>query len=316
MKRFAMTGVAGYVAPRHLKAIKETGNILTAALDPHDSVGILDSYFPETEFFTQFERFERKLEKLKSEPDKGIDFLTVCSPNHVHDTHIRLGLHSGADVICEKPMVLFPGNLAPLEKLEAETGKRVYTVMQLRSHPALISFREKMKYNRNDTKPLVQLTYITRRGNWYFHSWKGEDEKSGGVSTNIGIHLFDLLIWFFGSVEKSFLFFSERNKMSGMLELEKANVVWYLSIDSRDLPLRVREAGKQTFRSIKVGADELEFTDGFTDLHTNVYREILGGRGLGIADARPSIETVFKIRSSQLSPKGDFVHPLLSGNEL
>jgi UDP-N-acetyl-2-amino-2-deoxyglucuronate dehydrogenase len=312
MKKFAMTGVAGYIAPRHLKAIKETGNFLIAALDPHDSVGILDSYFPDADFFTKFERFERKLESLRS-GSSGLDFLTVCSPNYLHDTHIRLGLHAGADVICEKPLVILPKNLDYLEKIERETGKKVYTVMQLRAHPALIEFKRKLGIDISSRRPLVYLTYITRRGRWYSYSWKGDDEKSGGLATNIGIHLFDLLIWIFGNVKRSSVFLSENTKMSGMLELVNADVAWYLSIDEKDLPASLFQTGKGTFRSIRIGDDELDFTEGFTDLHNRVYNEILSGHGLGINDARPSIELVDLIRSSKPVHPGDLAHPFISG---
>ena len=316
MKKFAITGVAGYVAPRHLKAIKETGNNLVAALDPHDSVGILDSYFPASYFFIEHERFERHLEKLRLDDSTKIDFLTVCSPNYLHDSHIRLGLHTGADVICEKPLVLNPSNLEALQLVEKETGKKVYTVMQLRYHPSIIELKKKMGLMKFNSKPIVELTYITSRGKWYFYSWKGEDEKSGGIATNIGIHLFDLLIWLFGEAGESHVFLSEQKKMSGLLELKNANVVWYLSVDENDLPAHVRKTGKQTYRSIKVDEDEIEFTDGFTELHTIVYQEMLKGKGLGIDDAYPSIETVYRIRSEKPKAKGDLFHPHLEGSKL
>ncbi|MCX6170662.1 MAG: Gfo/Idh/MocA family oxidoreductase [Ignavibacteriales bacterium] len=311
MKRFGLTGAAGYVAPRHLKAIKETGNELTACFDPHDSVGVLDHFFPHANYFTGYERFERYLAKLALHSETKIDFLTVCSPNHIHDSQIRLGLNIGADVICEKPLVLFPQNLDLLEELESKTGKKVYTVMQLRNHPSLISLKKEIK-NSSDKKHKVELTYIASRGNWYHYSWKGDEEKSGGVATNIGIHLFDLLIWLFGGVVNSEVHLSNQNKMSGLLELQNANVVWYLSIDENDLPKEIKLQNKPTYRSIIVDDKEIEFTDGFSDLHTKVYGEILSGRGLGIIDARPSIEAVYNIRFAKVSENKNLIHPLLS----
>lgn len=316
MKKFAITGIAGYVAPRHLKAIKETGNTLVAAMDPHDSVGILDSFFPAADFFTVHERFERHLEKLRMNESTKVDFLTVCSPNYLHDSHIRLGLHSGADVICEKPMVLNPSNLDALKLVEKETGKKVYTVMQLRYHSSIIELKKKIDSMRFQTKPTVELTYITSRGKWYFYSWKGEDEKSGGIATNIGIHLFDLLIWLFGGVQESHVYLSEHKRMSGLLELKNANVVWYLSVDENDLPAQAKTKGKKTYRSIKINEEEIEFTDGFTELHTKVYDEMLKGNGLGIDDAYPSIETVYRIRSEKVKPKGELFHSHLGGIKL
>lgn len=316
MKKFAITGVAGYVAQRHLKAIKDTGNQLVAALDPHDSVGILDSYFPATDFFKENERFERHLEKLRINNSTKSDFLTVCSPNFLHDSHIRLGLHIGADVICEKPLVLNPDNLDSIKLLEEVSGKKVYTVMQLRYHPSIVDLKKKIDAIKFRTKPIVELTYITSRGKWYFYSWKGDEEKSGGIATNIGIHLFDLLIWLFGDVSFSKVFLSEKSRMSGLLELKKANVVWYLSVDENDLPMQIRRNGKQTYRSIKLNNEEVEFTEGFSELHTKVYKEILNGNGLGIDDAYPSIEAVYKIRFDKPKPSGELFHPQLRGKNL
>ena len=330
MKNFALTGAAGYIAPRHLKAIKDTGNNLIAALDPHDSVGILDSYFPMAAFFTETERFERHLEKLRRENDK-IDYVSICSPNHIHDAHIRLALRSGADAICEKPLVLNPWNLDALEHLEKETGKKVYTILQLRVHPALVALKQKhdttdysllTTHSSTATKHNVELTYITPRGPWYKYSWKGDPEKSGGLVTNIGIHLFDLLSWLFGKVENYEVEFSEEDKIKGTLELENANVEWFLSIDSSDLRIinasevarsKKHEARDEntfvqqpitnnqtssyrTFRSIVVDGEEIQFTDGFTDLHTVVYNEILQEKGFGIEEARNSVELVYKLR--------------------
>jgi UDP-N-acetyl-2-amino-2-deoxyglucuronate dehydrogenase len=312
MKNFALTGVAGYISPRHLKAIKDTGNNLIAALDPHDSVGILDAYFPKAKFFRDFERFDRHLEKTKrqSHEDK-IDYLTVCSPNHLHDSHIRLALRLGADAICEKPLVLNPWNLDLLEELENESGKKVYTVLQLRVHPSLIKLKEKNSLNKSNTKKNIVLTYITSRGSWYHHSWKGDITNSGGIATNIGVHFFDLLSWLFGDVQNYQVYLSNNYKMSGFLELENANVKWYLSIDSNDLPVTVKEKGKTTYRSIKIDDEEIEFTDGFTDLHTKIYKNILAGNGYGIKEARNSIETVYKIRNSSISTSRENLHPFL-----
>ena len=311
MKKFGLTGAAGYVAPRHLKAIKDTGNDLTACFDPHDFVGVLDHFFPQANYFTGYERFERHLTKLALNADTKIDFLTVCSPNHLHDSQIRLGLNVGADVICEKPLVLFPQNLDLLEELENKTGKKVYTVMQLRNHPSLVALKEEIK-NSSNKKYKVELTYITSRGNWYHYSWKGDEEKSGGIATNIGIHLFDLLIWLFGGVVNSEVHLSNKNKMSGLLELQNADVTWYLSIDENDLPVEIRLQNKSTFRSIIVDEKEIEFTEGFTNLHTRVYEEILRGNGLGISEARPSIEAVYNIRFAKVEENENFIHPLLS----
>ena len=281
---FAMTGVAGYIAPRHLKAIKDTGNKLIAALDPHDSVGILDQYFPDAAFFTEFERFDRHLDKLRRESPSGkIDYLTICSPNNLHDAHIRLALRLGADAICEKPLVLNPWNLDALEILEKETGNKVYTILQLHVHPSVISLKNKIdtevKLNKNK-KYYVTLSYITSRGLWYDYSWKGDPQKSGGIATNIGIHFFDLLIYLFGNVIHSEVTSNEIKRMTGKLELEFAIVDWFLAIDRNDLPDNTKTNGRSTYRSIKVDGEEIEFTDGFTDLHTKVYEETLAGRGL------------------------------------
>ena len=306
-----MTGIAGYVAPRHLKAIKETSNVLSACFDPHDSVGIIDQYFPNADYFAEYERFERHLNQLAKKPDTQIDYLTICSPNNIHDSQIRLALNVGADAICEKPMVLYPRNLDILQVLEEKTDKKVYTVMQLRCHPSLLSLKELLEKDSSEKKHKVELTYVTSRGNWYNYSWKGNIEKSGGIATNIGIHLFDLLIWLFGSVEKSEVYLSEINRMSGLLELKNAEVVWFLSIDKNDLLRYQFQADKSTFRSIKIDSKEIEFSEGFADLHTKVYKEILNGNGLRIKDARASIETVYDIRFSEILKKKDLFHPFL-----
>lgn len=304
MKNFAILGVAGNVAPRHLKAIKETGNNLIAAMDPHDSVGILDQYFPDTAFFTEFERFDRHLEMLKrKEKNFNLDYLSICSPNNLHDAHIRFALRIGADAICEKPLVLNPWNLDALEFLEKEYGKKVYTVLQLRVHPSLIALKNsishQLKTDNRKPKHRVTLKYITSRGLWYNFSWKGDKRKSGGIATNIGIHFFDLLIWLFGDVLNYDVMLNLENKMSGTLELKNADVDWYLSIDKNDLPNEAIDKNQKTYRSIKIDDKEIEFTEGFTDLHTVVYQEILNGRGFGIQDSRPSIELVHKLRNNK-----------------
>ncbi|MDQ7818448.1 MAG: Gfo/Idh/MocA family oxidoreductase [Melioribacteraceae bacterium] len=301
MKNFALTGVAGYIAPRHLKAIKETGNNLIAALDPHDSVGILDQYFPDAAFFTEFERFDRHIEMLKrKQKDFKLDYLSICSPNNLHDAHIRFALRIGADAICEKPLVLNPWNLDALKLLEKEFDKKIYTVLQLRLHPSIISLKGSLSSDNQAqrTKNRVTLKYITSRGLWYNFSWKGDNQKSGGIATNIGIHLFDLLIWLFGKVEGYELETVQQNKMGGTLQLARADVKWFLSIDKNDLPEEALKNKHSTFRSIQVDGNEIEFTEGFTDLHTEVYKEIIAGRGFGIDDSRPSIELVQKIRES------------------
>ena len=302
MKNFALTGVAGYIAPRHLKAIKETGNRLVAAIDPHDSVGILDSYFPETNFFIEFERFDRHLEMLRrANNENQVHYLSICSPNHLHDAHIRLALRVGADAICEKPLVLNPWNLDLLQELEHDYGAKVFTVLQLRVHPSLIRFKQHLDRTPIDTKHRVRLRYITTRGKWYRYSWKGDLERSGGITTNIGIHFFDLLIWLFGGVQENIVYILEENKAAGTIELEKANVEWYLSLDRNDLP--VGNNGTMTYRSITVDGTELEFSNGFGDLHTQVYEGILSGKGFGIEDARPSIELVHSIRNAKILEK-------------
>lgn len=312
MKNFAMTGIAGYIAPRHLKAIKDTGNRLLAATDPHDSVGLLDQYFPNASFFVEYERFDRHLEKLRrGQEGEHINYLTICSPNFLHDAHIRLALRIGANAICEKPLVLNPWNLDALVDLEQEFRKRVYTILQLRVHPSLVALREELLKKGNNHKFEVELTYITSRGTWYHHSWKGVKEKSGGIATNIGIHFFDLLMWLFGKPKTSLIHVSENTKVGGFIELERANVKWYLSLDRGDIPEQTAKEGKPTFRSIVVDGKEVQFSEGFTDLHTKVYEETLAGRGFGIEDARASIEFVHGIRGAQISTNYDEIHPFI-----
>ncbi len=311
-RNFAITGVGGYVAPRHLRAIRDTGNGLVAALDPHDSVGILDSYFPAAAFFTEFERFDRPLEKLRRGPDESrVSVVAICAPNHLHDAHIRLALRVGADAICEKPLVLNPGNLDALAELEAETQHRVFTVLQLRVHPAIRKLKEDLPAGGAGRRRQVVLTYITSRGSWYRYSWKGDEEKSGGLPTNIGIHLFDLLVWLFGSVRGVVVHRKEWGKVSGFLELDGADVRWFLSIDRRDLPVEPKPGAPSTFRSITVDDVALEFTEGFADLHTRLYEETLAGRGFGIEDARPSIELAHAIRTAAAGRGEAPQHPYL-----
>jgi UDP-N-acetyl-2-amino-2-deoxyglucuronate dehydrogenase len=300
MKNFALIGAAGFIAPRHMKAIKETGNNLVAALDKHDNVGILDSYFPNADFFTEFERFDRHLDKLKRRGDK-IDYISICSPNYLHDSHIRYALRYGADAICEKPLVLNPWNLDALTEIEKETGRNLYTILQLRLHPSIIALREKVKNGPKDKIYDVDLTYITSRGNWYHSSWKGDTSKSGGVATNIGIHFFDMLIWIFGDVTKNEVKQLTTDTASGYLELGHARVTWMLSIDYDQIPQDVKAAGKRTFRSLTMEGEQIEFSDGFTDLHTRSYEEILKGNGFGLTETRASIELVYSIRNQQVS---------------
>ncbi|MFH1327034.1 MAG: Gfo/Idh/MocA family oxidoreductase [archaeon] len=290
-KKFAIIGCGGYIAPRHLDAIKDTGNILIAALDPNDSVGLLDRYNRKAAFFTSPERFDRYLDNLKRE-GQGIDYLSICSPNHLHDAHIRMALRNGANAICEKPLVLTAKNLDGLKQVEAETGKKINTILQLRLHPSIIELKKKVEQG-NSPKHNVQLHYVTSRGEWYDYSWKGREEYSGGIATNIGIHLFDMLMHVFGKVNSFDVTYVGSRKIGGSLDLEKAFVSWFLSIDERDLPVH---SNGSTYRSIKIDGEEFEFSDGFTDLHKKAYEEILAGRGFGIEDARPSIELVNDLR--------------------
>lgn len=309
-KNFAVIGVGGYIAPRHLRAIRDTGNRLIAAVDQKDSVGVLDQYSFDVKFFTEIERFDRHLEKLRRGPDEGrAHYVSVCSPNYLHDAHCRLALRVGADVICEKPLVINPWNFDALQELEAETHHRINTVLQLRVHPSLIQLKESLAQQGGQHE--VELTYITSRGPWYHVSWKGHEDKSGGIATNIGVHFFDLLLWLFGPMQGIRVYHADDNRMSGFIELERARVRWFLSVDKEDLPLQAKTAGKTTFRSITVDGKEIEFSEGFTDLHTRVYEETLAGRGFGIVDARPSIELTYAIRTAQLSPKDDCIHPFL-----
>ena len=280
MKNFALIGAAGYVAPRHMKAIKDTGNRLVAAMDPNDSVGVIDSYFPEADFFVEFERFERHTEKLKRENSPlAIEFVSICSPNFLHDAHIRFALRSNAHAICEKPVVLNPWNIDALQRIEADTGKRVYTILQLRVHPAVLALKEKVAKAAVDRIFIVDLTYITSRGKWYQYSWKGDEKKSGGLAMNIGVHLFDMLHFIFGDIKESILHYKDAHKAAGYQEYARAQVRWFLSIDATDLPASAARKGQTTLRSITVDDEEIFFSEGFTDLHTRLYEDIFNGRG-------------------------------------
>lgn len=315
-KNFAITGVAGYIAPRHLRAIRDTGNTLVAATDPHDSVGLLDQFSFDVRYFPEFERFDRHLEKLKRmSEDQRVHFLSICSPNYLHDAHCRLGLRVGADVICEKPLVINPWNLDALAELEEETGHRIYNVLQLRVHPALIKVKKQLEA-AGDAKHDVDLSYITSRGRWYQTSWKGSAERSGGIATNIGVHLFDLLLWFFGNVVDMRVHELSETRAAGFLELERARVRWFLSIRAEDLPFEAKPGGKSTFRSIRIDGEEVEFTEGFTDLHTRVYDEILAGNGFRIDHARGAIRLVHDIRTAKLSPVTRDAHAAARGQRV
>ena len=311
MKKFGLIGVAGYIAPRHLRAIKETNNVLLCALDPNDNVGIMDSYFPNADFFTEFERFDRHIDKLRRKGE-GVDFVSICSPNYLHDSHIRFGLKNNANVICEKPLVLNPWNLDALETIEKETQRKVYNILQLRLHKSIIALKEQIQQilQKEPNKVFdVDLTYITSRGKWYFVSWKGDISKSGGVATNIGVHFFDMLSWIFGEVRESQVHLLNAQSASGILELKHARVRWFLSVDSKTLPKVALEQEKRTFRLISVNGESVEFSEGFTDLHTESYRNILNGGGFGLKEARNSIQIVHKIRNSEpLGLVGDY-HP-------
>ncbi|MEI8201375.1 MAG: Gfo/Idh/MocA family oxidoreductase [Bacteroidota bacterium] len=308
---FALIGAAGYIAPRHMRAIKDTGNNLVSALDKFDSIGIIDSYFPHASFFLEPERFDRHLDKLKREGDHKIDFVSICSPNYLHDSHIRLALRNDAHAICEKPIVLNPWNIDALQTIERETAKRIYTILQLRLHPSIIKLKEEIEKAPEGKIFDVDLTYITSRGSWYFTSWKGDNSKSGGVATNIGVHFFDMLEWIFGEMKESKVHVSTADKAAGYLILEKARVRWFLSIDADTLPKEALEKKQRTFRSIMIENNEIEFSDGFTDLHTLSYQHILSGKGFGLEDARKSIETVYQIRNAEAIGLIGEYHPIL-----
>ena len=307
-KNFALIGAAGFIAPRHLKAIKETKNNLVAALDKFDSVGIIDSFFPNADFFVEFERFDRHIDKLRRAGTK-VDYVSICSPNYLHDSHIRFALRNQADAICEKPLVLNPWNIDGLVEMEKETGKKVYNILQLRLHQSIIDLKEKIEKGPKDKIYDIDLSYITSRGNWYHTSWKGDMTKSGGVATNIGVHFFDMLSWIFGPIKENIVHMVSADKAAGYMGLEKARVRWFLSIDYNDIPEAVRAKGQRTFRSITVDNNEFEFSEGFTDLHTKTYEAVLAGKGFGLLEARNAIETVYTIRNSNpIGLVGDY-HP-------
>jgi UDP-N-acetyl-2-amino-2-deoxyglucuronate dehydrogenase len=314
MKNFALIGAAGYIAPRHMQAVKATGNNLVAAMDPSDSVGVIDSYFPEASFFTEFERFDRHLDKLRRGGGEGAaDYISICSPNYLHDSHMRFALRSGADAICEKPLVLNPWNIDGLLEIERSTGRSVSTILQLRVHPAIVALRDRVTAEAGDRKHEVDLTYITARGLWYQHSWKGDEKKSGGIATNIGVHFFDMLHFIFGGLQQNVVHLSEPTRAGGYLEYERARVRWFLSVEAADVPEPQRSAGQRTYRSITVDGEEVEFSGGFTDLHTRSYELILEGKGFGLEENRCAIATVADIRTARPAGlKGDY-HPLAAG---
>ncbi len=309
--RFALIGAAGFIAPRHMKAIKETGNTLVAALDKFDCVGIIDSFFPDSDFFIETERFDRHLDKLRRQGERKIDYVSICSPNYLHDAHIRLALRNQAHAICEKPLVLNPWNVDALKEIEAETGKKISVILQVRLHPTIIELKKKIDAGPKDKIYDVDLTYITSRGLWYFMSWKGDVEKSGGVATNIGIHFFDMLTMIFGDVRENIVHYSDKKNAAGFLRLEKARIRWFLSLDYNTLPEEIKAKGQRTYRSILIEGERIEFSEGFTDLHTDSYRKILTGEGFSIDEARPSINIVYDIRNAtHAGLKGDY-HPFL-----
>ena len=307
-KNFALIGVAGYIAERHLRAIKDTNNNLLASLDKFDCVGKIDSYFPNSDFFTEYERFDRYIDKKKRE-GINVDYVSICTPNYLHDSHIRFALRQGADAICEKPVVLNPWNIEALQEIEKETGRKVNNILQLRLHPALIELKKKVDNGPKDKIYNIDLSYITSRGNWYFISWKGDIHKSGGIATNIGVHFYDMLTWIFGDVEDNVVHISQESKAAGYLKLKKANVRWILSVDYNDIPENIKQKRQRTFRSITVDGQEIEFSGGFTDLHTLSYQEIMKGNGFSLEETKKSIETVYQIRNARpVGLKGEY-HP-------
>ncbi|HXD35148.1 MAG TPA: Gfo/Idh/MocA family oxidoreductase [Rhodanobacter sp.] len=312
-KNFALIGAAGYIAPRHMQAIKATGNQLLAAFDPNDSVGIIDSHFPNADFFTEFERFDRHVDLRRRAGNGGqIDYVAICSPNYLHDSHMRFALRSGAHAICEKPLVLNPWNIDGLLDIERDTGKRVNTILQLRLHPAIVALREQVQRGPRDRKHEVDLAYVTSRGHWYLQSWKGDPKKSGGIATNIGVHFFDMLHHIFGALQRNVVHLTSETKAAGYLEYENARVRWFLSVDIEDVPAALRESGQRTYRSITVDGQEIEFSGGFTDLHNRSYEEILAGRGFGLEENRVAIETVSAIRNGTPAARADDAHPFLA----
>ncbi len=311
MKKFAIIGVAGFVAPRHLKAIKDNNCELVAALDIHDSVGILDSYFPEAQFFTEFERFDRHISRNVFSRHQPLDYVSICTPNYLHDANIRFALRNQAHAICEKPLVLNPWNVEALEDQEKQLGKKVFTILQLRLHPSIVALQQKVEKQNAQNKYEVDLSYITSRGQWYSQSWKGDKEKSGGLASNIGVHFFDMLQWVFGKIQESKVFYKTDEVTIGYFEFEKAKVRWMLSIDKEHLPQEVRNKHETTYRSIIVNGEEIEFSKGFTDLHTKSYEEILNGNGFGLADALPSIQIIHQVRNQEVNTlSSDYLHPM------
>jgi UDP-N-acetyl-2-amino-2-deoxyglucuronate dehydrogenase len=307
MKNFALIGAAGYIAPRHLKAIKETNNVLIAALDKFDSVGVMDSYFPNADFFIEFERFDRHIEKLKRN-GTHLDYVSICTPNYLHDSHIRMALRRGADAICEKPLVLNPWNIDALADIQKESGNKIHSILQLRLHPSIIALKKKVEQSTNNQKFDIDLTYITSRGSWYHISWKGDESKSGGIATNIGVHFYDMLSWIFGEIQESQVHLREESKAAGYLEFAKARVRWFLSIDENDLPDSIKQIGQRTYRSITIDQEEIEFSGGFTELHTESYKNILAGNGFGLEDAKQSIQIVHDIRNAEVKVRDQFKH--------
>ena len=314
---FALIGAAGYIAPRHMKAIKDTGNNLISALDPYDGVGIMDSYFPNADFFIEPERFDRHLDKLRRESisengqNKKVDFVSICSPNYMHDSHIRLALRNDAHAICEKPVVLNPWNIDALNVIQNETHRKVFTIFQVRLHPAIIALKERISKGPENKRYNLDLTYITSRGKWYHRSWKGDIEKAGGIATNIGVHFFDLLTWIFGEPKLNRVHLLETDKAAGFLELDKADIRWFLSLDYNDIPDTLKDQGKRTYRSLSLEGEEIEFSEGFTDLHNESYKQIIDGKGFGLMEAKPCITIVHQIRNSKaVGLKGDY-HPFL-----
>ncbi|MFD2264562.1 Gfo/Idh/MocA family protein [Lacibacterium aquatile] len=307
MKNFALIGAAGYIAPRHMKAVRDVGGALLAAYDPNDSVGVIDSHFPEAEFFTSFEEFDRFIDASGRNGTK-LDYLGICSPNYLHDAHIRYGLRTGADVICEKPLVLGVADVDALMEMEKATGKKVNTILQLRLHPVIQALREKIQATPKGVVHDVTLTYLTSRGKWYFTSWKGETAKSGGIASNIGIHFFDMLSWVFGEATSSVVHKHAEDAAAGVMQFEKARVRWFLSVNADYLPAEAVAAGKRTYRSILIDGQELEFSEGFTELHSDSYRQVLAGKGYGLADARPSISIAEAIRHAPLAALDDTAH--------
>ena len=311
MKNFALIGAAGYIAPRHMKAIQDTNNNLVAALDPNDSVGIIDSHFPDAHFFTEFERFDRHIDKLRRNHDQQIDYFSICSPNYLHDSHMRFALRSGADAICEKPLVLNPWNIDGLTEMEKQTGQKIHTILQLRVHPSIIALREKIQSGPMDAKHEVDLTYVTSRGRWYLQSWKGDTRRSGGIATNIGVHFFDMLHFLFGDLQENVVHLNEPTRAAGYLEYERARCRWFLSLNVDDVPEKVSATGQRTYRSITVDGEEIEFSGGFTDLHTRSYEGILAGQGFGLEENRVAIETVAAIRDAAPNLRKGPLHPFV-----